>query len=175
MNAETVNWLLALGIIGYGIFMVFKSTKLLMKSQKAKKEYYANNKKEKEVVNAYMWWYVLYALVGILGIAGFVYEATTKEDLLTMAAFVFVCLFVITFLLELTSKRSIIFDEDGFFFMDEYYRFRSINGIDEKGNIFRSYEVRLTTAVDKVVLPKRYGELLKVKSDEYRKKRKSKR
>lgn len=42
------------------------------------------------------------------------------------------------------TRRNVWYTDDGFFFIDTYYRFRSIRGFEEKGKFAKSMEITLT-------------------------------
>lgn len=175
MDSNIITTLIVVVIIGYGLFMVYTNLKKFIECNKAKKEFLEGNKNHPEIVSDYIPWIIGCVLIAVLVGIAVVYEVQNKGEAVTLAAYGFVTLWVLSLTTEFVVRRTIIFTEDGFFYEKTFHRFRSVNGTTPTGGMFGRYEVRLTTTSEKMQLPKKFGVILKERLDAYQQKRKKKR
>lgn len=175
MNSEIIRMLALAAIVVYGVYLVYGSIRKFIVCSKARKQHLLEKRKNTELIRDYAIWVLAYGIVVAIAIFGIVYEVNHKQDLLMIAAYGFLIMYILSFYIEFITRRIIIFDDDGFFYEETYYRYRSINGVDPVKGIIKRYEIRLTTSADKLQIPHKFGELVKEHFNAYRKKRKSRR
>ena len=175
MDSNIITSLIVVAIIAYGLFVVFTNVKKHIACNQAKKIFMQGNKHPHEIISDYIPWIIACVLIMVLIGIAVVYEIQNKGDMVTLAAYGFVILWVLSLISELMVRRTIIFNEDGFFYEKTFHRFRSINAATPMGGVFGRYEIRLTTTSEKIQLPKKFGTILKERLDTYQQKRKKKR
>lgn len=174
MDSKIINLLLVALIVVYGVFLVFDSIKKFVECTKARRAYVKEHKHQVEPIRDFALWMIGYLLIACFGALGIFLELRNNKDIFVLSAYGFLIVYIFSFLLELITRRTIIFDDEGFFYEKTYYRYRSVNGVDVAKGIIKRYDIRLTTTSDKFQMPAKLAEMLKDHLVVYRKKRKIK-
>jgi len=161
-------------VIALGVYQIYKSTKRLSAHLEGRKEFLANNKNElKEEFLEHKTWALIYGVgalaVLVLGISFLV----TKKDYLYASACISLAAIFAGYVLDCFVTRRSWYYEDGFFFENKYYKYRSLAVVEKRKGIFPAYDVRFHANPDMVVT-KKMGEKLIEKQAEWKQAKKDK-
>lgn len=160
-------------IIGYGLFCLVKVGKVYLQHTKLKNEYIQSHKGKYVYQQDFYIWAIVYSLVAIIAFALAIYDVISVKDYTMAAAFAFMGMFCVTFVLDATMKRQAFFDEEGFFYEMKHYRYRSVVRLEPRKSLIQSYDLFLT-GENSIRIPRKMGDLLETKRKEYKKNKKNK-
>lgn len=174
MDKNTMDLLITIGIILFGIYELYKGIKQYVVHIKAKKEYMNNHQQNYETYKQYTLWAGGYGIAAIATFITAIYRIVVDVDYLYGAGFAMIGACAIGFMLDAIVKRSAWFYEDGFFFESTFHRYRTIAKVAPRNGLFPSYDVTITNSPSMVVT-KVMGELLqkKIKENKRNKKKRS--
>ncbi len=160
-------------IIGYGLFCLIKVGRVYLQHSKLKKEYIEKNRGKYVYQQDFYIWAIVYSLVSVIAFALAIYDVTNQKDYTMAAAFAFMGMFCVTFVMDAIMKRQAFFDEDGFFYELKYYRYRSVVRLEPRKSIIQSYDLFLSGDTS-IRISRKMGDVLEEKRKEYKKNKKNK-
>lgn len=166
------QWIIVIGLIVYGLYSLIRVLKVYTNHLKLKKEYEQKHKGKYIYQQDFYAWAIVYGIVSVLAVVMAVIDAMGKEYVMA-AAFFFMATFCTTFVLDAIMKRQAYFDEDGFFFENKYFRYRSVIRLEPRKSFIQSYDLYLT-GDNSIRISRKMGDLLEEKRKEYKKNKKSK-
>ena len=154
-NSNALQWVIAFILIGYVIYNAYRSIKVFGKYKKLSAEFKRNHTCETYGFHMYMVYLLLVfaALCLLLGyLTGNVFAAPKDQLFYYRLAYVGLAIVFVGQFFESMARRTILFAEDGMFYVDTFYRFRMITSYEEKqGSISR--QSRVLIGGDEIVLP----------------------
>lgn len=159
-------------LIGYGLYSFVKVLRVYINHLQMKKDYIDKHKGKYTYQQDYYVWAIVYSIVTILGFVTAVIDVV-NQDYMMAAGFFFMGCFCATFVMDSIMKRQAFFDEDGFFFENTHYRYRSVMRLEPRKSFIKSYDMFLISQ-DSVRISKAMGDMLEEKRKEHRKNKKSK-
>lgn len=161
--------IIIVGLIGYALFCLYKSVKTYRNHLKLKKEYQEKYKGRYEYQQDFYIWAIVYGCVSVLAFVMCVIDIIGKEYTLA-AGFFFMGVFCFCFVLDVITKRQSFFDEDGFFFENKHYRYRSVIRLEPRKSLISSYDLMLTK--ETIRISRKMGDVLEEKRKEYKRNKK---
>ncbi len=154
-NSNALQWVIAIILIGYVTYNAYRSIKVFGKYKKLSAEFKRNHTCETYGFHMYMVYLLLVfaALCLLLGyLTGNVFAAPKDQLFYYRLAYVGLAIVFVGQFFESMARRTILFAEDGMFYVDTFYRFRMITSYEEKqGSISR--QSRVLIGGDEIVLP----------------------
>lgn len=161
-------------VIALGVYQIYKSVKRLTTHLNGRKEFLESNKYElKEEFLEHMTWVIIYGVTAVAVFALGVYRFIFAKDYLMTCACVALAAILAGYVLDCFVTRRSWYYEDGFFFENKYYKYRSLAAIEKRKGIFPAYDVRFHANPDMVVT-KKMGEKLMDKQAEWKRIKKEK-
>ena len=161
-------------VIGLGVYQLYNSIKRFKKHVDARNEFLAINKDTlKEEFLDHQKWAMIYGAAAIALFAlGIRFFLKTDDYLYATACFCLGLIFA-GYVLDCFVTRRSWYYEDGFYFENKFYRYRSLAAIEPKKGLTKTYEVRFHAHPTVVVAPK-MADKVKEKEAEWKKNRKDK-
>lgn len=159
-----------IAIILYGLYNLFKVARIYMEHLKTKKEYLAKVKGKYSVQQDYTVWVIVYSIVCIGSVVMLGINIIGK-DYVMAAAFFFLGVFCLSFVLDAIMTRQALFDEDGFFYEKKHYRYRSVLKVQLRNSFISSYDM-IITGGESIRISKKMGDELNNKLKEYKNRKK---
>lgn len=167
-----VQWTIIVLLIGYGIYSFVKVLRVYLDHLHKKKEYMESYKGKYTYQQDFYIWAIVYSIVTILGFVVAVMDVIS-QDYMMAAGFFFMGCFCATFVMDSIMKRQAFFDEDGFFFENTHYRYRSVVRLEARKSLIKSYDLFLISQ-DSIRISKAMGDMLEERRKEHRKNKKNK-
>lgn len=172
MNNVYVKAILMIGLICYGAYLLFTAMKQFYKHIKAKKEFIKKEKGKYVAEKSYVLWMLLYFAGAVVGVISTFYQIQLEEYVIA-SAFVFVTLCLIAMGLDAIIKRQALFAEDGFFFENDFYRYRSVTRVKRKNSFIGGYTMYVLNKGE-IGIATKTGEMLETQLKQYKKNKKNK-
>lgn len=157
-------------IILYGLYNLWKVVKVYRVHLAEKKEFITKTKGKYEKQQDYTAWVIIYALVCVGAFGMMVYNMIAKDYLMS-AAYFFMGVFCISFVLDALMTRQALFEEEGFFYEKKHYRYRSVTKVVPRKSLISSYDMYLTGG-ESVRISRKMGDKLQDKMKEFKKRKK---
>ncbi len=155
-TSTALQWIIAVLLIGYVAYSSYRSIQVYLKYRK-EAEIFKSSHQSCEVYSFHMYMVYIMLLLTVLCVClAFLTGSTlqTPKDQLFYYRLAYAGLAIVFFgqFFESKARRTILFSEDGLFYVDKFYRFRMITSYEEKqGSISRQSRVRIGS--EELVLP----------------------
>lgn len=156
-------------ILIYGGYLLYKSIQKYNRAKDLKKNHF-----DSKIVDSFSdsnFWLIMYIVMCIIGVVGMV-ASVSQNQMINAGAFLFITLYSVSLLFEVRTARAIYFSKDSLLYGDMIVKFSNVRDIDEKGSIFKRYEIRTRTQAEPLRVPRRIGNEVKIRMEEYHSRRK---
>ncbi len=155
-TSTALQWIIAILLIGYVTYSSYRSIQIYLKYKKEAQAFKSNHS-NCEVYSFHM--YMVYVMLGLTAlcivlacITGSALNTPKDQLFYYRLAYIGLAIVFIGQFFESSARRTILFSEDGMFYVDKFYRFRMITSYEEKqGSISRQSRVRIGS--DELQLP----------------------
>lgn len=157
-NLGIASVAIIIALIAYSIYVLYKSIRSYMEYRSLLKEYLSNADETYEKKSDAIVWGMLYFALCVISIVCIVFNKS--DDLITKAAFVFVIFYALSFVIEVSMKRTIYFGKTHFIYDKTCCKYKNVRKFNITGKISKTYEIYISTQVNPVKVTKKYGDML---------------
>lgn len=154
LNMDTVIGVI---VIGYGLYLIYRSASQLMKNIRLRKDYKEKHK-DYEEVNVYAIYVGLAAVMFVIGIFFAIDPHVEKNEFYYRLTYTMVAMIAVAMGMDTIVKRRIIFDTTGFVYETAYYRYRNVIAVHKNKGIMKNMEIK-TMEEDKIAVSRKMGEI----------------
>lgn len=155
-TSSALQWILAVLLVGYVSYSSFQSVQVFLKFQKLSKEFKEAHK-ECETYAFHMYMVYLMIVLAVVCVilcvlTGGTLEVDASQLFYYRLAYLALAIVFVGQFFETFARRTILYSEDGMFYVDTFYRFRMITSYEErKGSIARQSKVKIGS--EEILLP----------------------
>lgn len=157
-SSTALQWIIGIVLIGYVAYITYRSIQTYVQNKKLSEEF-RNTHKEYDTYTFHMYMVYLMGCLSVLCLVlgfltGSISQLTVPKDQVFYYRLAYVGLAIVFFgqIFESKIRRTILFTQEGMFYVDKYYRFRMITSYEEKqGSISRTSKVHVGS--DELQLP----------------------
>lgn len=168
----TMETFISVVMIGYGIWMLFRSAQQLRTNIKLRNEY-KNSHKDYEEVNVYTGFLIFFAIMMAAGIFLAFFPYVEDNVYYYRLAYSLIALIAVSMVMDTLVKRRVIFDDNGFLYEKAYYRYRSIMNVTRNKGLMKNMEIS-STEEKRITISHKMGEAFDVHYDNWKNRKKHK-
>lgn len=178
MNNIMIQILVAVLFVGYTGYYTYKSYQVYQGHKKELEKFQISHKHIEEYDESKKWTVIstIMAIFALLS-AAFAHKLGTPDGQLFYyrIAYVALAIMFIGLALETYARKKVFFAEDGFFFVNQYYRYRMLMNVQERKSfgVFRNAEMLMANK-DKLSMSGKMADQIKEREAQWKEKKKQK-
>lgn len=176
MSSNVTQWIIAVIIVGFIGYSSYKSILMFVSFKKESKKFLENNSDAESFTEGKGWFVLLIIATLVCLVLAIKPELLGEVDSYQLfyyhLAYIVLTIVFAGMILESYARKKVWFTDDGLFYIDKYYRYRSILSYDEhRGMLNKSMSILMSNK-DSLEVNLKLGQEIQVHAQSWKKTRK---